>query len=140
MLAVQVVPELVVPTIAAVAVDVPVALGAHALPAPVLEATVSVPAPAESVAPVASVGRATPVLAVAPMAAAVFAVTLAPAAPVRPALGPATPVQLPIDPEVPAMSDAPPMPAVGPSLSDAMVQVEKRVFYLLFTCLLVLIS
>ena len=67
---------------------------------------------------------------VAPIAAAAFAVAVAPTAPVLPALAPATPVALPV-----ALT----VPVAGPSFSDAMLQYEKRI-YLLFTCLLVLLS
>ena len=123
---------LVVPTMAAMAVDVPVAPWAHALPASVLATTMDVSAPAA--APVASAGRATPSSAVVPMAAAAFAVAVAPTVPVQHAPAPATPVDLPVALAAPA---APSVPAVGPSLSNAMVRDEKRVFYLLFTCWLV---
>ena len=129
---------LVVPTMAAVTVDVHVALGAPALPTPVLATTVAVPAP--EAAPVVSAGRAAPALAVAPMADAAFTVTVALAAPVQPTLVPVTPVEVSVVLVVPYASAAPTVPAVIPSSSDAMVRDEKRAFYRLCTCLLVLLS
>ena len=74
---VRAVPALVVPTMAAVNVDVYVALGSPALPVPLLLTMVSVPVPAELSAPVASAGRAVPASAVAPMAAVDVAPTAA---------------------------------------------------------------
>ena len=113
-------PALVVPTMVSVAVDVPVAPGAPALPDPVIVTTVAVPAPA--LAPVASDGRAALASAVAPMAVASFSVAVAPVAPVQPASAPATPVATPVELSVaPASPAAPAVPTVGPSLSDAMV-------------------
>ena len=70
---------MVIPTMAAVAVNEPLDPRAYALLSPVLTTTVSVPAPTE--APVASAGRAAPALAVAPMAAAAFTVTAVPEMP-----------------------------------------------------------
>ena len=135
---VRALPVLVVPTMAAVAVDVSVDLGVPELHTPVIATMVAVPAPA---APATSNGRAVPESAVAPMAAAEFAVAVAPTAALRAAPSPATPVgtpvALPIALEEPS---APAVPAVGPSLSDAMVRDGKRVFYRLFTCLIVLLS
>ena len=131
---VRAVPASVVPTMAAVAVDVHVSPGAHELPATVLATRVAMSAPA---APAESAGRASPASSVVPMAATAFDVAVAPEAPVHPAPDPATSVGLPVAPVAPA---APTVPAVGPSSSKAMVRDEKRVFYLLFTCLLVLIS
>ena len=127
---------MVVPTMAAVTVDVPVAPGAPALPAPVLATTVDVPAPVA--APAASAGRAAPMLAVVPIAATAFAVADAPEAPVQPAPAPAAPVVTLVDLPVAPATLA--MPVVGLSSSDAIVQDEKRVFYWLFTYLQVLLS
>ena len=73
-----------------------------------------------------------PESAVAPMSAAEFAV--AKAAPVLPVPAPATPMATPV-----ALPVALVVPAVGPSSSDAMVRDKKRV-YMIFTCLLVLLS
>ena len=128
---VRAVPVLVILTIAAVDVDLYVALGAPLLPAPVLVKTVYVPVPAAPAEPVASAGRAAPASAVAPIAAAAFAAALALAAPVQPDPEPATPVALPV---------APAVPDAGPSLSDAMVRDEKLLLYPFFTCFLVLLS
>ena len=134
------VPALVVPTMEAMDVDVPVAPRAPALPAPVLVTTVAVAAPA---APEVSSGRAAPASAVAPMATAAFAVAMVPEAPVLPApettTPVATPVALPVALDVPEAPVAQTVPFVSPSLINTMVQDEKRV-YLLFTCLLVLLS
>ena len=55
---VRAVTTFLVPTIAAMAVDVPVALGAPTLPAPVLATTVAVLAQAPPAAAVASAARA----------------------------------------------------------------------------------
>ena len=111
---VQAVPDFVVPTMADMIVDVPVAVGDPVLPSPVLITTVAVPVPA--VAPVDYAVRAAPTSSVAPMAAAVFDVAVAPAAPVKPNPTPATmvatPMMLPVAPEV---------IVVGPLSSDAMV-------------------
>ena len=74
---VRAVPALVVPTMAAVAVDMSVDPGAPALPDPMLATTVAVPALAVPAAPVASAGRAVPASAVAPMAAVDVAPTAA---------------------------------------------------------------
>ena len=111
--------ELVVPTMESVAVDVSMDPGAPELPVPVLLKTVDMPAPA---APMSFAGRAVPALAVAPMAATAFAVAVAPAAALRPAPAPATPVAMPVAlPVALAEPDAPAVPAVGPSSSEAMV-------------------
>ena len=100
---VRAVPEAVVTTIAAVAVDLPVALAAPMMPALVLAMTVSVPVLEASLA---SAGKP----ALAPATA--FAVDVAPAAPVLPSPEPMTPVALPV---------APSATAAGPSLSNVMV-------------------
>ena len=73
---VQVVPTLVVPTMPAVDVDVPVALGAPALPTPVLATMLDVAAAAVA-EPVESSRKAAAVLAMAPMASVAFAVSVA---------------------------------------------------------------
>ena len=144
---VRAVTDLVVLTMAAVAVDVHVAPGAPSLYTPVLATTLAVPEPVA--APVASSVRVAPApaSAVAPIAAAAFHVAVALVAPVQPSPAPAMPMAKPV--ELPVVTAAPaalaePAPlvvtAVGPSSSDAMVRDEKRVFYRLFTCLLVLLS
>ena len=111
---VQAVPDLVVPTMADMIVDVPVAVGDPALPSSVLITTMAVPVPAA--APVASATRAAPTSSVAPMAAAVFAVAVAPAALVKPNPTPATMVATPM-----MLSVASEVIVVGPLSSDAMV-------------------
>ena len=102
------VPALVVPTMADVAVDVYVALGAPEMRDPVLQTTVDVPSP---VAQVASARRAFLTSDVVPMSAASFAVDVAPTAALRPDPAPATPVALPV---VPAAPVALAVPVVGP--------------------------
>ena len=106
---------LVVPTMAAVAVYVPVTPGAPALPDPVLATTVSMPV---LTALTVSSGRAAPASTTAPMAAAAFAVAVAPTAPVLPAPAPATPVAHPVASTAPVAILA---TAVGPPSSDTMV-------------------
>ena len=98
---VRAVPVLVVMTMAVVDVNLPVALGAPMMPAPVLAATVDIP---DMVALVASSVRLAPPVAstAVPMAAAEFAMAVAPPAPLLSALDPVlstlatvTPVALP---------------------------------------------
>ena len=115
---VQVVLALVVPTTTDMAVDVPVSLGAPALPAQVLATTVALPALAAPATLVASAGRMAPALAVAPMAFAAFTMAVAPAAPVQPTIAPTTPVVTPVVTPSPGATAVPP---VGQSSSDAMV-------------------
>ena len=104
------VPAVVVTTVSDEAADLPVALAEPVLNAPVLAMAVDVS--------VLAATAATPRRAV-PMAAAEFAVAVALEAPVLPAPVPAMPVVLPVAPEA---------PSVGPSLSNSMVQNEKRWF------------
>ena len=114
---VRAVPAVVVTTMAAVDIDLPVAPVSPVMPVQVLATTVVVPVTAATAALVTFAGRADT------MAAAAFAVAVALAAPVLPAPAPMTLVTMHV-------ALVAPTPAVSPSSSNDMVRNKK----LYFTC------